>query len=158
MTEEVLVARHPGLRRGEFRLTSPATRSYNCIAWAAEDDSRWWATTEFELYYWPTGAPRENTVEGWAAALASVGYERCAEVIPDPGVTHVALYGRDGEALHVARQLPNGRWTSKLGQNVDIEHELEALVGDDYGSVAMIMRRSSLPENPLQRGDMAAQP
>ncbi|MGB7414023.1 MAG: hypothetical protein WA902_07425 [Thermosynechococcaceae cyanobacterium] len=33
--------------------------------------------------------------------------------------------GPDERPIHVARQLPNGLWISKLGRLEDIEHELE---------------------------------
>lgn len=36
----------------------------------------------------------------------------------------------------------SGTWTSKLGPQEDIEHhELDGLVGDKYGTVAVIMRK-----------------
>jgi hypothetical protein len=43
---------------------------------------------------------------------------------------------------HAARQLDNGKWTSKLGQLEDIEHEsLEALSGAVYGSVVQVLKK-----------------
>jgi hypothetical protein len=42
---------------------------------------------------------------------------------------------------HAARQLPNGRWTSKLGVSEDIEHALHDLTGLIYGSVALVFKR-----------------
>lgn len=47
----------------------------------------------------------------------------------------------NGTPTHAARQLENGKWTSKLGQLEDIEHELDGLVGDKYGIVVTILRR-----------------
>jgi len=41
----------------------------------------------------------------------------------------------------VARQLADARWTSKLGGLEDIEHALHDLVGAEYGTVALILRR-----------------
>lgn len=41
----------------------------------------------------------------------------------------------------VPRQLPTGRWTSKLGQAEDIEHDLRALEGEIYRAVALILKR-----------------
>lgn len=38
-----------------------------------------------------------------------------------------------GIPSHAARQLPNGRWTSKCGQAEDIEHDLRDLEGRLYG-------------------------
>lgn len=64
------------------------------------------------------------------------------------GVERVALFaGSDGFPTHAARQLPNGRWTSKIGFLEDIEHDLYDLEGSEYGAVVRIMRRS-VPTHP----------
>ena len=42
---------------------------------------------------------------------------------------------------HAARQLTSGRWTSKVGQNIDIEHTLAGLEGPFYGEVVRILKR-----------------
>jgi hypothetical protein len=41
----------------------------------------------------------------------------------------------------VARQTACGRWTSKLGSDVDIEHELQSIAGEVYGSAAQMLKR-----------------
>jgi hypothetical protein len=46
----------------------------------------------------------------------------------------------------MAKQLPNGKWSSKCGDLEDIEHDLEALIGRDskregYGTIACFMKR-----------------
>jgi hypothetical protein len=43
--------------------------------------------------------------------------------------------------MHAARQLPGGRWTSKLGNREDIEHDLNAVSGEAYGTVVMVLKR-----------------
>jgi hypothetical protein len=62
----------------------------------------------------------------------------------------VALYmTSDGEISHAARQLPSGRWTSKLGAYEDIEHNtLAAIEGDAYGMVAQILKRPRSSDQP----------
>jgi hypothetical protein len=45
--------------------------------------------------------------------------------------------------------LPNGRWTSKLGEREDIEHSLHDLTGMVYGSVVLVLKR------PIPAGDSA---
>lgn len=43
---------------------------------------------------------------------------------------------------HVARQLTDGKWTSKLGQLEDIVHStVDAIAGSDYGEVIQFMKR-----------------
>jgi hypothetical protein len=40
--------------------------------------------------------------------------------------------------------LPNGKWTSKLGRDVDIEHDTaDDVAGGVYGEVVQIMKRTS---------------
>jgi hypothetical protein len=54
----------------------------------------------------------------------------------------VALYGNDLLYTHAARQLPGGRWTSKLGKAEDIQHDTPGVVaGGLYGNVVAIMKR-----------------
>ena len=53
----------------------------------------------------------------------------------------MAIYADAEGPLHVARQLPGGHWSSKLGPREDIEHELDGLVGREYGRVVMVMSR-----------------
>ena len=59
-----------------------------------------------------------------------------------------AIYGMGNQFLHMAKQLPSGSWSSKLGRAWDIEHELEALTSAanlggqvQYGEVVAYMRR-----------------
>ncbi len=56
----------------------------------------------------------------------------------------MAIYEQGGETQHMARQLPSGHWTSKLGDLDDIEHDLSALEGIEYGRVAMILARKKI--------------
>lgn len=145
MIEDWLKRRFPRLATDGFRVTSPPTTVYNCVGWVAEDNGNWWSPEDFELYYWPEGVPRDWSVEAWAAAFATIGFQPCDEAGLEPDCVHIAIYGRAGNALHAARQLPSGRWTSKLGKGVDIEHDLNSLAGDTYGQVVLLMRRRISP-------------
>ena len=88
------------------------------------------------------GAPRTETIAALQQAFASLGYEVCAGEELETGFAKIALFA-DGEGFprHAARQLPSGRWTSKLGELEDIEHALNDLAGTEYGSVVRIMKR-----------------
>ena len=104
----------------------------------------WWPTGDpaDEPRFWPAGAPREETVSAFLAAFASLGYTPCDDAGVEPGFEKVALFVDARNApTHAARQLADGRWTSKLGRSEDIEHELHALEGDVYGRVAVVLRR-----------------
>jgi hypothetical protein len=124
-----------------FEITSPFDVNYNCIAWAAQDLSRNWWPDSMHLGYWPPGVPREETIEIFAAAYRTLGYEECDSAEVEPGFQKIALYALSGKPKHAARQLPNGHWTSKLGKAEDIQHALQDLEGQSYGQVVTILRR-----------------
>jgi hypothetical protein len=134
----------PNLVATGYRITSPITRSYNCFAWAAGEDDRWWNPLEPENpYYWVEGVPGELTIAAFVQAYGTLGYEPCEDEGFEVGLEKIALYATaDGEVTHAARQLANGKWTSKLGRWEDIEHELAGLVCEMYGAVRQILRRS----------------
>ena len=138
----------PDLSPENHRVTSPRTRRYNCIAWALERDSQWWWPDPDDICHWPPGVPREETVAAFLAAFATLGYTECPDGDPEPGHEKLALFATadDNGALvptHAARQLANGRWTSKLGAGVDIEHDgVSDVEGPLYGSVVRFARRA----------------
>ena len=131
----------PYLNRDEYRITSPESDRYNCIAWAAGDTTRrWWPAVPD--YYWPLEAPPGETLESFPALFAALGYQECPTADLEPGYEKVALFAKDGWPTHAARQLPNGHWSSKRGRWEDIEHQtLQALAGPLYGGVARLLRR-----------------
>lgn len=128
----------PRLRHSPWERTSPATDMYNCIAWAADDKENWWDPEQ----YWPEDAPRECSVEAYVAAFATLGYEPCGlDVAFDTSYDRVVIYADDGGPTHMARQLADGRWTSKCGYGQDITHTLDGLSGDMYGRPILALRR-----------------
>ncbi|MCI0685152.1 MAG: hypothetical protein L0Y71_23895 [Gemmataceae bacterium] len=131
----------PGLAGSSHQVTSLATDLYNCIAWAAGDVSRWWWPDLFRQRYWPANARREETLIAFQEAFGSVGFGVCVNENLETGFEKIALFADDHGPQHAARQLPNGRWTSKLGEREDIEHDLHALEGVEYGKVVMLMSR-----------------
>ncbi len=130
----------PRLTADNYRISSPATWEHNCVAWALGVTDVWWWPLPGR--YWPPGVPREETIEAFVAAFATLGYGPVAGHDPDPDIERIALYAQAGVPLHVARELPGGWWTSKLGPSVDIEHATaEAVGGGDYGEVVVILGR-----------------
>ena len=80
--------------------------------------------------------------------FAMYEYYPCLSAQLESGYEKIALYIKDGVPEHAARQLPNGAWTSKLGQLMDIEHVtlsdlptlgLNTLMA--YGSPSVFFRR-----------------
>jgi hypothetical protein len=139
-----LEAVFPRLVGTEYQVMSPPTRKYNCIAWAASDTTQWWWPDQVDQpdsSYWPAGAPREETLEAFRLAFATLGYVVCDDDRLEEGYEKVALFALAGVPKHASRQLPSGRWTSKLGESEDIEHALHDLTGLVYGAVVLVMKR-----------------
>ena len=138
-----LEAIFPRLTQDNHSVTSQPSKRYNCIAWAAGQNAKWWwPGPDVEFEYWPENATRAETLDAFQEAFASVGYTICQGADFEPGFDKVALFADDkNRPKHAARQLPNGRWTSKLGILEDIEHALHDLEGSEYGKVVVLMKR-----------------
>ena len=133
----------PKLRISGYRIASPRTIEYNCIAWAAEETSKmvWWPDIQ-NLYFWPSYIPREETLEAFIMVFEQLGYSVCDDGEYEEGFEKIAIYANSNEKpTHAARQLSSDIWTSKLGRLEDIEHNIDALDGKNYGTVAIFMKR-----------------
>jgi hypothetical protein len=138
----------PGLTRAGYRITSPQERRYNCIAWAAGEAHQWWWPDPTGRDYWPSSVARSETLAEFRNVFRTLGYTECDLEVQEQGFEKIALFSDlSGSPTHAARQLPTGLWTSKLGELEDIEHELRALEGTEYGLVAQIMKRPITLDN-----------
>ncbi|MFA5747375.1 MAG: hypothetical protein WC926_04900 [Candidatus Paceibacterota bacterium] len=139
----VLESKFPQLSITGYKITSPSTPSYNCIAWAAKDDTRfWWPRDDEDGYYWPDGIEKKETIEVFIEAYRSVGFDICDNADFDNHYEKIAIYvNSNGVPTHGARMLDEKTWTSKLGQSFDISHTIDGLNGDEYGSPKVFMRR-----------------
>lgn len=131
-----------------YKKTSPATRDYNCIAFAADVMDEWWWPDASGDGAWPEGVPRETTRAAFVAAYGTLGYKPCKDGKLEKGYEKIALYEKDGAPTHASKQLPDGRWKSKLGQWEDIEHNTTRAVETHqgvgvYGSVALYFKRKN---------------
>lgn len=149
-----LEAAFPKLAAAGYRETSPSTGSpprpgaYNCIAWAASDTRRgfWWPHADC---YWPSWIEREPTIPCFVRAFRWLGYRLCDNSRLESGYEKVVLYAIGQSPKHMARQLPDGTWTSKLGGLEDITHfTLDAVesygpgpIRGEYGCPVVYMRR-----------------
>ena len=134
----------PGLARKAYRITSPHSDRYNCVAWALRiTRGWWWPVGDHPEQFWPSGAPRDETLAAFQAAFSLLGFANSPGFDRDAGLEKIAIFqDASGVPTHVARQLLNGRWTSKLGEMEDIEHDHpDQLGGSDYGEVFEYMRR-----------------
>ncbi|HEX3497139.1 MAG TPA: hypothetical protein VHT02_08205 [Methylocella sp.] len=135
---------------GEWEEHSPATPwggphpRYNCWAFAAGDNTRWWQPDPSNQYYWPS-IMQEFTVPAFIDAYQTCGYVPCANGLLEPSCEKIVIYTTaNGIVTHAARQLSDGRWISKLGDAEDIIHQTaESLVGDVYGHPVCFMSRST---------------
>ena len=138
----IAAALFPRLVAENHRITSPPDTTYNCIGWAAGDVANWWQAG----LYWPFPShPLDDTVAELRKVFQSLGYTECPSGDLEPGFDRVALYGISERYTHAARQLPDGRWTSKLGTEEDIEHDSpDVVAGGVYGEVALFMKRKQV--------------
>jgi hypothetical protein len=129
---------------------SPQTlfpKGYNCIAFAAGDDTRrWWPHPNRFSFYWPPHLPRQlpgtETLENFILAFEWKRYKKCKNGDLKQGVEKIAIYMKGNLPVHAARQLESGTWTSKCGSLEDVQHEsLYHVSGDMYGEPHTFMHR-----------------
>jgi hypothetical protein len=120
---EIIEALFPRLPAAGYRVTSPTDDVYNCIAWALGITDNWWWPGDPDRTYWPDNLPRERTLAAFRQLFAGFGYDECIGDGLETGFEKVAIFANAlGQPTHAARQLPTGRWTSKLGESEDIDH------------------------------------
>ena len=143
------------LAAGRYVHTSQRSKKYNCIAWAAGESHISYAPQAG--YKWPSNS-KTNHIESLISVFAGLGFRQC-EHSPslEPGFRKVALYAKRTIFTHAVRQLPNGRWASKMGINgedIDVDSP-ECLCNETYGDVYCYMRAEGEPQliqppNPVQ--------
>ncbi len=134
-----LISIFPKLATEPYRRTSDCTFDYNCFAHALDDQTQRWEPA----FSWPDGLPKTAppTIAVLMRLFRMHGYQPCGGPDAEQGFEKVAIYGKGNKATHAAKQLPDGSWTSKLGDLDDISHTLEGLVGDMYGRPLRYMKR-----------------
>jgi len=133
----------PGLTDDNHDKSSEIDPNYNCIGHAA-GSILWWEPVRAlgGNIYWPHTAPLQNTIAAYQKAYQFIGYVDCADGSVEAGYEKIALYIKDGTLKHAARQLADGKWTSKLGRDLDIWHsDPGVLEGQKYGHVQIYMKR-----------------
>jgi hypothetical protein len=131
----------------DYEITSPATRRYNCIAWAAGETFRRWWPDPRNIGWWPPGVQRIETIGAFVDAYGTLGFKLCFDGSLQSGIEKLAIFGfvtpnQPPVPTHAALQLESGDWTSKLGDFEDISHNpVEALAGPAYGKVICYLSR-----------------
>lgn len=129
-----------------FTFKSKTETKYNCIAWAIIRDDVWVAPSEGNLdgVFWPPSVSKGFGLADLEAMFNYYEYAKCDDSSFEDGFMKVALYEKENRWTHAARQLPNGKWASKMGILEDIHHETPIdLEGASYGKVYMIMKRKN---------------
>jgi len=99
-----------------YRVTSNAA-SYNCLAYAAGDTRVPWDPIGEPFAYWPRRVPKNRKPSTIKLIFARQGFKPRADGSLDPAFEKVAILSvSENEYGHVAIQLPNGSWSSKLGR------------------------------------------
>jgi hypothetical protein len=135
---------YPELKQQDYEVTSPKDKVYNCVAWAVERDTkRWWEPSGEPFDHWPDEVAYDHAFENYVKVFERRGYSKCDDSSLEAGYEKVAIYKhQDGWFTHVAHQLENGKWTSKLGPDEDIEHLTpNSLESADNGRVEVILKK-----------------
>ena len=137
----------PNLVGASYKITSPETSLYNCIAFAAGDEQNWWQPippkyrNRIKGLFWPTNDP-DMTVENYVNAFRQLSYEVCDDGVFEQGYEKVVLYVENNQPTHMAKQLNDHLWVSKLGMLWDIEHDTEHCLSIGvYGHIHLYMKR-----------------
>lgn len=133
---QVIAKRYfPKLILGEnFQLTSCKTDDYNCIAWSLGIDDEWKQVYENNLGVRDCNKYIELFKESGFIVIENSNFEE--------GILKIAIFyeASTNHFKHVARQINNNSWTSKLGEWEDIQHNTpEDLLGDSYGDTLIFM-------------------
>ena len=140
----------PHLAADNCEIKSKATKRYNCLAWAAGEDFRWWWPDLLGKDYWPAGVAREASIRAFLEAYGTCGFKLCFDGTLQASTEKLAIYGKDQAGTeiptHAALQLENGEWTSKVGRFEDIYHKTTAAMeGPVYGRVICYLARPRRP-------------
>jgi hypothetical protein len=133
----------PHLNEKNTKVIGKHTHNYNCFAFAMGDKKHWWGTGGG---YWPA---KEDSlsIKGFDEILHDVanGEQTSDWKTVEPGYVKIAVMtddGKDvGEVEHAVRQLPSGKWASKMGSFGIIENDdLHEIEGGSYGKVARVYK------------------
>jgi hypothetical protein len=137
----------PNLTASDYVLKSASSSHYNCIGWVIGVKDVWDPDPN---YRWARGVYRAASAKNVMLVLQKDGgFLSCEDASLEAGIEKVAIYGDGDRFVHVARQLEDGRWSSKIGMHEDIEHaSLDALTGpgDAYGTIVAFMKRDRRPD------------
>lgn len=151
--KEAFYSPFPRLRGDKlFKITSPETDRYNCIAWAMGFDDRWVdCCPHIEGHWWPPIGVCDLAPNSLLKAFEYMKFTKCEGCASEDGYEKVALYMIDtnfetGEKgpiwTHASRVLSEFECHSKRGASFDIHHRNgDVFEGSSYGSIYAYMKR-----------------
>ena len=119
-----LEALFPRLSGTGYVVTSDYEPKYNCVAFVADDRERRWEPEDRGGWFWPPDLPREDfSLDNYIRCFRWMGFVDCDDGECVDNVEKIAVFvDGDGDFSHVARQLADGWWSSKLGFFEDLSH------------------------------------
>lgn len=149
-----------------LEITSPKDLCYNCVAWSLGIDSHWvepylsngikvepWAV-------WPNTDDVGHDIDTYVKMYRGEGFVKAARGNLEAGFDKIVIYWNETSKTfnHVARQMEDGQWWSKLGRASDVQHAKPNTLGPagspgDYGEVWGYMKRAkrfALKDTPLK--------
>lgn len=124
-----------------FRLTSPSTFEYNCIAHAMGMNDRWVDHLDIPWHWWPPVA-KGDSVNHLKLAFEYFGFEECGtDDDIDDRYDKIVIYQNSDEWTHAARVSEKGVYHSKFGASYDGFHSCGDVLEALYGNPCIVMRR-----------------
>lgn len=157
-SRDELEALFPRLRGSEFVVTSGFAHEYNCVAFIAGDRRHRWEPERRGGWFWPEGLPLGDfCLDNYIRCFEYLGFRNCDDGALEDGLEKIAIFvDDDGDFSHVARQLHDGWWSSKLGFYEDISHASVELLLDGrplrYGENLIYMARPRTDPGPDRSG------
>ncbi len=136
LNEHSIKKHFPNLTFESFKYTSEKTDDYNCAAWSIEIEDEW-------IQFRDPKGMLDVSITTYINYFTNLGFSITNDKNFEEGVKKIAIYKNEqDEFKHVARLMSNGKWTSKIGDWEDIEHDtLEVLADRSYGKPCLIMEK-----------------
>lgn len=133
----------------EFKITSPETTEYNCIAWAMGFDCRWVQCTNdtylntqgMRYVWWPNGVDQSYCPQALIDAFIALGFEQTDNTLFESGYDKAVLYTDGTKWTHASRIIADGTEHSKFGASWDATHGRNRFLDSPYGYPYAYMRR-----------------
>ena len=151
INRKILIDWFPNLAKDTvFKLTSPDTPVYNCIAWAMGFTDRWVDHFSAAGHWWPQSVEKDDTCQSLLNAFLALGFEPTDNYNYNASYDKVVLYGYDGKWKHASRILVNNIEHSKFGALWDGIHGHNVFQDDIYGIAYACVQRPIDSFDPKQ--------